>query len=40
MGTVSFYWQIFSEEDYDRLEFHIDDARQDRISGSIPIHVL
>jgi len=33
-GTVSFYWRVSSEEDYDYLEFYIDDVRQDRISGS------
>ena len=33
-GTVSFYWRVSSEEDYDWLEFYIDDVRQDRISGS------
>jgi len=32
-GTVSFYWRVSSEEDYDYLEFYLDDELQDRISG-------
>jgi hypothetical protein len=34
-GTVSFYWKVSSEEDYDFLEFYIDGSMQDRISGSM-----
>ncbi|UCF17028.1 MAG: hypothetical protein JSW59_06115, partial [Phycisphaerales bacterium] len=34
-GTVSFYWKVSSEEDYDFLEFYIDGSLQDRISGSV-----
>jgi len=34
VGRVSFYWRVSSEEDYDSLEFYIDDVRQDRISDS------
>ena len=34
-GTVSFYWKISSEENYDFLRFYIDDVEQSgRISGS------
>jgi hypothetical protein len=33
-GTLSFYWKVSSEENYDFLEFYIDGALQDRISGS------
>ena len=32
-GTVSFYWKVSSEQDYDFLEFHIDGKLRDRISG-------
>ena len=32
--TISFYWEVSSEEDYDWLEFYIDSNRQDRISGT------
>jgi len=32
-GMVSFYWRVSSEEDYDYLEFYLDDELQDRISG-------
>ena len=34
-GTVKFYWKVSSEEDYDFLEFYIDDSLEDRISGSV-----
>ena len=34
-GTVNFYWKVSSEENCDYLEFYIDGARQDRISGSM-----
>ncbi|MHC4484656.1 MAG: LamG domain-containing protein [Planctomycetota bacterium] len=34
-GTVSFYWKVSSEEDYDFLEFYIDGSLQDQISGSV-----
>jgi len=34
-GTVSFYWKVSSEEDYDFLEFYIDGSLQEKISGSV-----
>jgi hypothetical protein len=33
-GTVSFYWKVSSEQNYDFLEFCIDGVVQDQISGS------
>jgi hypothetical protein len=33
-GTLSFYWKVSSEADYDFLEFYINGMLQDRISGS------
>ena len=32
--TVSFYWKVDSESDYDHLRFYIDGEEQDSISGS------
>ncbi len=32
-GTVSFYWKVSSEHNYDFLEFYIDGVIQDQISG-------
>jgi hypothetical protein len=34
-GTVSFYWKVSSELDYDYLEFFIDGELQDLISGEV-----
>jgi hypothetical protein len=34
-GTVSFYWKVSSETNYDFLEFYIDGIFRDRISGSV-----
>ncbi|MCJ7730334.1 MAG: carboxypeptidase-like regulatory domain-containing protein [Sedimentisphaerales bacterium] len=34
-GTLSFYWKVSSEGNYDFLEFYIDGVRQSRISGSV-----
>jgi len=34
-GTVTFYWKVSSEEDFDFLEFYIDGEQQDQISGSV-----
>jgi hypothetical protein len=34
-GTVSFYWKVSSEADYDFLEFSIDDVLQDKIGGEV-----
>jgi hypothetical protein len=34
IGTVTFYWKVSSEEEYDFLEFSIDGSMQRRISGS------
>lgn len=33
-GTVSFYWQVSSEADYDFLGFYVDYVLQEEISGS------
>ena len=33
-GTLTFYWRVSSEINYDFLEFYIDGVRQSRISGS------
>ncbi len=32
-GTINFWWQVSSEEDYDFLAFYVDYALQDQISG-------
>ncbi|MCP4454834.1 MAG: hypothetical protein GY809_25530 [Planctomycetes bacterium] len=34
-GTVSFYWAVSSEADWDFLEFHLDGLLQDQISGEV-----
>jgi hypothetical protein len=34
-GTVKFYWKVSSEDDFDFLEFYIDGALQEKISGSV-----
>ncbi|NQV33792.1 MAG: discoidin domain-containing protein [Phycisphaeraceae bacterium] len=34
-GTVSFYWKVSSEADWDFLEFSIDGSLQDQISGEV-----
>ena len=34
-GTVSFYWKVSSEEDWDVLEFYIDDWLQDQINHEV-----
>ena len=34
-GTVSFYWKVSSEADWDFLEFYIDGEMQDQISGDV-----
>ena len=34
-GTISFYWKVSSEADYDFLEFYIDGVIQDQISGLV-----
>jgi len=34
-GTLSFYWYVSSEANFDSLEFYIDSSRQNRISGSV-----
>jgi len=33
-GVARFYWKVSSEAGYDFLEFYIDGARQDKVSGS------
>ncbi len=33
--TLSFYWKVSSETNYDFLEFYIDNTLQNRISGNI-----
>jgi hypothetical protein len=35
-GTVSFWWNAYSEPDADWLEFYVNSNRQDRISGVLP----
>jgi len=35
-GTISFWWQAFSEPDADWLEFYIDSTLQASISGALP----
>jgi hypothetical protein len=37
-GTVSFFWKVSSEGNYDCLEFYIDGTLQDQISGSEDWH--
>lgn len=37
-GTLSFYWKVSSEENYDVFEFYIDGSMQDRISGTEEWH--
>jgi hypothetical protein len=39
-GTISFYWKICSETDFDLLEFYIDGVLQDQISGSVDWHQM
>jgi hypothetical protein len=39
-GTVSFYWKVSSEENYDLLEFYIDGVLQDQISGVVDWHQM
>jgi M6 family metalloprotease-like protein len=34
-GTISFYWRVSSEQNYDYLEFYINNVLQDRISGAV-----
>jgi hypothetical protein len=34
-GTLSFWWKVSSEADYDWLRFHLDGVLQDQISGEI-----
>jgi hypothetical protein len=40
VGTLSFYWRVSSEQNYDHLEFHIDGVRQSRISGWTDWHQM
>jgi hypothetical protein len=37
-GTVTFYWKVSSEDDYDSLEFYIDGSMRTLISGSADWH--
>jgi hypothetical protein len=39
-GTISFYWKVSSETDFDFLEFYIDGMLQDRISGLVDWHQM
>ncbi|MHC4355859.1 MAG: hypothetical protein ACYS0H_24420, partial [Planctomycetota bacterium] len=39
-GTVSFYWAVSSEADWDFLEFYIDNSLQDQISGIVDWHQM
>lgn len=35
-GTLTFWWRVSSEEDFDYLRFHIDGILQHEISGEVP----
>ena len=39
-GTLSFYWSVTSERNYDFLEFYIDGTLQDRITGLVDFHQM
>ena len=39
-GTLSFYWKVSSEANFDFLEFYIDGVFQDRISGLVNWHQM
>ncbi len=39
-GTMSFFWKVSSEIDFDFLKFYIDGSLQDRISGSVDWHKM
>ena len=39
-GTISFYWKVSSEANYDFLEFYIDGVLQDKISGLVDWHQM
>ena len=39
-GTISFYWKVCSEADYDFLEFYIDGVLQEQISGLVDWHQM
>jgi hypothetical protein len=39
-GTLSFYWKVSSEANFDFLEFSIDSVVQERISGSVNWHQM
>jgi hypothetical protein len=39
-GTISFYWKVYSETDFDFLEFYIDGVLQDQISGLVDWHQM
>jgi hypothetical protein len=39
-GTISFYWKVCSETDFDFLEFYIDGVLQDQISGLVDWHQM
>src|SRR6185295_3004894 len=34
-GRLSFWWKVSSEQDYDFLEFYLNGALQNRISGQV-----
>ncbi len=34
-GTLEFWWQVSSEQDFDWLRFHIDDVLKEQISGEV-----
>jgi len=34
-SSISFWWKVSSEANYDYLEFYIDSVRQDRIAGTV-----
>ena len=40
VGTLTFYWKVSCELNYDYLAFYIDGVRQDRISGTVDWHQM
>ena len=39
-GTLSFYWKVSSEQNYDHLEFYIDGEFQEGITGPVDFHQM
>ncbi|MCP4261004.1 MAG: hypothetical protein GY774_26360 [Planctomycetes bacterium] len=40
VGTLSFYWKVDSEENFDFLEFYLDGELEDSISGLVDLHQM